>query len=93
MVALWQSFVLDSITTKPHIVIFKKNKNCQTKHIISNIFTNISRVTITVFATGRSQYQTMLNQKSLLRQKELYWHLELKTYVPFGFNEHAVYAT
>ena len=28
-----------------------------------------------------------------LRQKELYWHLELKTYVPFGFNEHAVYAT
>ena len=48
-------YLIQPITIKAQIVIFRKNKNCQTKLLTRNILTNItSRVTITVFATGRS---------------------------------------
>ena len=34
----------------------------------------------------------MLKWKNLLRQEELYWCHKLKTYAPFGLDEHDVYA-
>ena len=56
MVVPWQNFVLEPITIKVHIVIFRKNKSCQTKPVTRNVFTNvISRVAITGFVTGKSQ--------------------------------------
>ena len=43
-------------TIKARIVIFGKNKYCQTKPVTRNVFTNIiCRITITGFVTGRSQ--------------------------------------
>ena len=41
MVVPWQYFVLDLITTKAHIVIFGKNKYCQTKTATRNVFKSI----------------------------------------------------
>ena len=49
-------YLIEPITIKAHIIIFGKNKNCQTKLLTRNDLTNIfSRVTITVFATLRSR--------------------------------------
>ena len=51
-----EMFVLEPITIKAHIVIFGKDKNCQTKPVTRNVITNIIwRMTITGFVTRRSQ--------------------------------------
>ena len=50
-----QNLVLEPIT-KAHIVIFGKDKNCQTKPVTRNVFSNIIwRMTITGFVTRRSK--------------------------------------
>ena len=36
-----QNFVLEPIIIKAHIVIFGKDKNCQTKPLTRNVITNI----------------------------------------------------
>ena len=51
-----QNLVLEPITIKAHIVIFGKNKNCQTKPVTRNVISNIIwRMTITRFVTRRSK--------------------------------------
>ena len=51
-----QNLVLEPITIKAHIVIFGKDKNCQTKPVTRNVFSNIIwRMTITGFVTRRSK--------------------------------------
>ena len=51
-----ESFVLELLTLKAHIAIFKKNKTYLTKLATRNAFISvILRATITGFATGRWQ--------------------------------------
>ena len=51
-----QNLVLEPITIKAHIVIFGKNKNCQTKPVTRNVISNIIwRMSITRFVTRRSK--------------------------------------
>ena len=51
-----KNFVLELTARKTGILIYGKNKYCQTKPVTRNVFTNIIlRMTITGFLIGRSQ--------------------------------------
>ena len=70
-------------------VIFVKNKDCQIKPVIRNVFTNIiCRMTITGFVITIIDHAETVKS---LRQKELYWYHKLKTCTPFCLNERDVY--
>ena len=90
MVVPWQHFVLESITIKAHIIIFGKNKNCQTESVTRKIFMNIICImTIIGFVSGDHNNRPCWNGKVFKAKRNVLVciYLKLKTYASFDLNE------